>query len=132
MEEGVIFDYLTNPSRILGNENGRVTGLELQEFQLGESDQSGRRTPVLIPGSEFIFDCDTVIIALGNECKPLLSRTTANLKVDRAGRILVDENQQTSINRIYAGGDIVQGAATVILAMGDGRRAAAAINRLLS
>jgi glutamate synthase (NADPH/NADH) small chain len=131
MEEGIIFDFLRNPSRILGNEKGWVKGMELQKFELGESDASGRRSPVLIPGSEYIFDCDTVIVALGNESNPLISKTTENLKIDKRGRIVVNEDQKTSLERVYAGGDIVLGAATVILAMGEGRRAAAAINKLL-
>jgi glutamate synthase (NADPH/NADH) small chain len=131
MEEGIIFNFLRNPTRMLGDDQGRVTGMELLKYELGESDDSGRRSPVPIAGSEFVFDCDTVIIALGNESNPLLTRTTENLKVDRKGRILVDETQKTSLDAVYAGGDIVLGAATVILAMGEGRRAAAAINNLL-
>jgi glutamate synthase (NADPH/NADH) small chain len=86
---------------------------------------------VAIPGSEYTFDCDTVIVALGNGSNPLLVRTTAGLEADRRGRILVNEAQKTSLDRVYAGGDIVQGAATVILAMGEGRKAAASINTLL-
>jgi glutamate synthase (NADPH/NADH) small chain len=131
MEEGIVFDFLRNPSRILGNEKGWVRGMELQKFELGESDASGRRSPVLIPGSEYVFDCDTVIVALGNESNPLIAKTTENLKIDRRGRIVVNEDQKSSLERVYAGGDIVLGAATVILAMGEGRRAAAAINKLL-
>jgi glutamate synthase (NADPH/NADH) small chain len=131
MEEGIVFDFLRNPSRILGNEKGWVSGMELQKFELGESDESGRRRPVLIPGSEYVFDCDTVIVALGNESNPLIAKTTENLTIDRRGRIVVNEDQKTSLERVYAGGDIVLGAATVILAMGEGRRAAAAINKLL-
>jgi glutamate synthase (NADPH/NADH) small chain len=131
MEEGIVFDFLRNPSKILGDEKGWVRGLELQKFQLGESDASGRRSPVRIPGSEYTFDCDTVIVALGNESNPLIARTTEKLDTDKRGRILVNEAQQTSLERVYAGGDIVLGAATVILAMGEGRRAAAAINALL-
>ncbi|MDR1905124.1 MAG: NADPH-dependent glutamate synthase [Treponema sp.] len=132
MEEGIVFDFLRNPSMILGNEKGCVAGMELQKFELGESDASGRRSPVLIPGSEYVYDCDTVIVALGNESNPLLVRTTANLNADRRGRIVVNEKQKTSLDRVYAGGDIVLGAATVILAMGEGRRAAAAINEILA
>jgi glutamate synthase (NADPH/NADH) small chain len=131
MEEGIVFDFLRNPSRILGNEKGWVRGMELQKFELGESDASGRRSPVLIPGSEYVFDCDTVIVALGNESNPLIAKTTENLKIDKRGRIVVNEEQKSSLERVYAGGDIVLGAATVILAMGEGRRAAAAINKLL-
>ncbi|MDR3147603.1 MAG: NADPH-dependent glutamate synthase [Treponema sp.] len=132
MEEGVLFDFLRNPTRILGDDRGFVTGMELQKFQLGEADQSGRRSPVAIPASEYMFDCDMVIVALGNEPNPLLTRTSAGLSADKRGRIIVDENQKSSLDRVYAGGDIVLGAATVILAMGEGRRAAAAINRLLA
>ncbi|MDR3336360.1 MAG: NADPH-dependent glutamate synthase [Treponema sp.] len=132
MEEGVIFDFLRNPNKMLGDDQGRVTGLELQKFELGESDASGRRSPVAVPGSEYAFNCDTVIVALGNESNPLLVRTTGNLSADRKGRIVVSEDQKTSLDRVYAGGDIVLGAATVILAMGEGRRAAAAINELLT
>jgi glutamate synthase (NADPH/NADH) small chain len=106
--------------------------MEVQKYELGEPDNSGRRSPVAIPGSEYVFDCDTVIVALGNESNPLLVRSTANLKADRKGRIVVNEDQKTSLDRVYAGGDIVLGAATVILAMGEGRRAAAAINALLA
>jgi glutamate synthase (NADPH/NADH) small chain len=132
MEEGIIFDFLRNPVRILGNNQGQVTGMEVQKYELGEPDSSGRRRPVAIPGSDYIFDCDTVIVALGNESNPLLIRATANLGADQKGRIIVNENQKTSLERVYAGGDIVLGAATVILAMGEGRRAAAAINKLLA
>jgi glutamate synthase (NADPH/NADH) small chain len=132
MEEGVVFNFLRNPNRILGSDRGFVTGMELQKFRLGEPDQSGRRGPVAIPGSEYSFDCDMVIVALGNEPNPLLTRTSPGLAADKRGRIIVDENQKSSLDRVYAGGDIVLGAATVILAMGEGRRAAAAINRLLA
>jgi len=132
MEEGIIFDFLRNPSRILGNDKSWVTGIELQKFQLGESDSSGRRSPVPIPGSEYVFECDTVIVALGNEANPLITRATAGLNTDKRGRIIVDDVQKTSVERVYAGGDIVLGAATVILAMGEGRKAAKAINELLA
>jgi glutamate synthase (NADPH/NADH) small chain len=131
-EEGIIFDFLRNPVRFLGDASGRVTGMELLKYELGESDASGRRSPVAIKGSEYETPFDTVIVALGNESNPLLTRTTAGLNADKRGRILVDEKQKTSLDRVYAGGDIVLGAATVILAMGEGRRAAAAINELLA
>jgi glutamate synthase (NADPH/NADH) small chain len=131
MEEGIIFDFLRNPNKFIGDDKGRVIGMELQKFELGEPDASGRRSPVGVAGSEYVFDCDTVIVALGNESNPLISKTTAGLSTDKRGRILVDEDQKTSIQRVYAGGDIVLGAATVILAMGEGRKAAAAINALL-
>jgi glutamate synthase (NADPH/NADH) small chain len=129
-EEGVVFDFLRNPTRILGTEKGWVSGMELQKFELGEPDTSGRRSPVPIAGSEYVFECDTVIVALGNESNPLIVKTTAGLAADKRGRIVVDESQKTSLPGVYAGGDIVLGAATVILAMGEGRRAAAAINKL--
>ncbi|MDR2375576.1 MAG: NADPH-dependent glutamate synthase [Treponema sp.] len=132
LEEGVIFDFLRNPVSILGNDKGFVIGMELQEFRLGEPDQSGRRSPVAVPGSQYNVDCDMVIVALGNDPNPLLTRTSPGLSADRRGRIIVDENQKSSLDRVYAGGDIVLGAATVILAMGEGRRAAAAINQLLA
>ncbi len=131
MEEGVIFDFLSSPSRVIGNKEGRCEALEVVSFALGEPDASGRRSPVAIKGSERIVPFDTVIVAIGNESNPLLARTTPDLKIDRKGHIIVDEKQKTSIERVYAGGDIVLGAATVILAMGEGRRAAAAINELL-
>jgi glutamate synthase (NADPH/NADH) small chain len=131
-EEGIIFDFLRNPVRFLGDETGRVTRMELLKYELGEPDDSGRRSPVAIKGSEYVYNCDTVIVALGNESNPLLTRTTENLKADKRGRIIVDENQKTSLDKVYAGGDIVLGAATVILAMGEGRRAAAAINEILA
>ncbi|MDR0450909.1 MAG: NADPH-dependent glutamate synthase [Treponema sp.] len=131
MEEGIVFDFLQNPNRIMGD-GGKVTGMELQEFRLGEPDASGRRSPVPIPGSERLFDCDTVIVALGNEPNPLLARTTGGLSADERGRIAVNQGQKTSLDRVYAGGDIVLGAATVILAMGEGRRAAASINEVLA
>ncbi|MBL8967311.1 MAG: NADPH-dependent glutamate synthase [Spirochaetaceae bacterium] len=131
MEEGVAFDFLSSPTRVLAGEDGRAAALEVQAFELGEADASGRRSPVPIRGSERVVPFDTVIVAVGNESNPLLARTTPDLKVDRRGHILVDERQKTSLERVYAGGDIVLGAATVILAMGEGRRAAAAINDLL-
>jgi glutamate synthase (NADPH/NADH) small chain len=130
-EEGVIFDFLRNPTRVLGNELAQMTGIELQKFELGEPDASGRRSPVPIVGSEYLFECDTVIVALGNEPNPLLPRTVPNLETDKRGRVVVNADQKTSLDAVYAGGDIVLGAATVILAMGDGRRAAAAINARL-
>lgn len=131
MEEGVIFDFLRNPNVIIGDDNGRVRAVELQKFELGEPDASGRRSPVAIEGSQYEFDCDTVIVALGNESNPLLVKTTEGLVVDKKGRITVGSDQKTSLDAVYAGGDIVLGAATVILAMGEGRRAAAAINDML-
>jgi glutamate synthase (NADPH/NADH) small chain len=131
-EEGIIFHFLTNAKRIIGNNDGRVESIECLSYELGESDDSGRRRPVEIPGSEFIMEMDTVIPAIGNTSNPLIKQTTPELETDRRGNIVVDESGKTSIDRVYAGGDIVLGAATVILAMGEGRKAAASINRLLS
>jgi glutamate synthase (NADPH/NADH) small chain len=131
-EEGVVFHMLQNAVRILGDANDCVTQMECLRYELGEPDASGRRSPVPIPGSEFLMDVDTVIVAIGNGSNPLISQTTEGLAVNKWGNIIVDENGKTSIDGIYAGGDIVLGAATVILAMGEGRRAAAAINRMLN
>jgi len=128
-EEGVIFHMLENASKILGGENDCVTQMECLRYELGESDDSGRRRPVAIEGSEFLMDVDTVIIAIGNGSNPLISQTTDGLEINRWGNIVVDEaTGKSSLDGIYAGGDIVLGAATVILAMGEGRRCAAAIN----
>ena len=131
-EEGVVFHMLENAVEVLGDENDRVKAIKCIRFELGEPDASGRRSPVVIAGSEFEFPVDTVIVAIGNGSNPLISRTTEGLAVDRHGHIVVDENNKTSVDGIYAGGDIVLGAATVILAMGEGRRAAAAINEYLA
>lgn len=131
-EEGVVFHMLENAVEILGDETGRVNGIKLLRYRLGEPDASGRSSPVAIEGSEFSFGVDTVIVAIGNGSNPLVSRTTGGLETDKRGNIVVDADNKTSLEGIYAGGDIVLGAATVILAMGEGRRAAAAINRYLS
>ncbi|MDC7241736.1 MAG: NADPH-dependent glutamate synthase [Spirochaetales bacterium] len=126
-EEGVIFNLLTSPVRILGDEDGRVRAIECLKYELGEPDESGRRKPVPIEGSEFTIDVETCIPAIGNTSNPLIKQTTPGLEFTRWGTIEVDENQKTSLDHVFAGGDISQGAATVILAMGDGRKAAAAI-----
>jgi glutamate synthase (NADPH) small chain len=131
-EEGIKFHLLKNASRIIGDEKGRVKAMECVSYELGEPDDSGRRRPVLIKGSESIMDVDTVIVAIGNDSNPLIKQTTHELNTNKWGNVIVDENGKTSIDRVYAGGDIVLGAATVILAMGEGRRAAASINELLS
>ncbi|HNX33988.1 MAG TPA: NADPH-dependent glutamate synthase [Kiritimatiellia bacterium] len=131
-EEGVLFHLLQNAVRILGDANDCVTQIECLRYELGEPDASGRRSPVPLTGSEFLMDVDTVIVAIGNGSNPLISQTTTGLDVNKHGNILVDENGKTSIDGIYAGGDIVLGAATVILAMGEGRRAAASINAYLA
>jgi glutamate synthase (NADPH/NADH) small chain len=131
-EEGVQFCILQNPKRILGNADGHVVGMECLRYELGEPDESGRRRPVAIKGSEFVLDVDTVIVAIGNDANPLIQQTTPGLEFNKWGNIVVDENCKTSMEGVYAGGDIVLGAATVILAMGQGRIAAEAINRYLA
>ncbi|QAR32739.1 NADPH-dependent glutamate synthase [Geovibrio thiophilus] len=131
-EEGIIFSFLSSPVRILGDETGKVKGIECLKYELGEPDDSGRRKPVAVKGSEFILEMDSVIMALGNSSNPLISQTAPEIGVNKWGNITVDEDGKTSMDRVYAGGDIVLGAATVILAMGEGRRAAAAINKLLA
>ena len=131
-EEGIVFHLLQNAKRILGNEGGAVCGIECLRYELGEPDSSGRRRPVEIPGSEFVMDVDTVIVAIGNESNPLIRQTSPGLEHNKWGNIVTDDQQQTSIPAVYAGGDIVLGAATVILAMGQGRTAAAAINKHLA
>ncbi len=130
-EEGVIFHLLENAKSIRGDEYGRVTGMECLRYELGEPDSSGRRRPVEIKGSEFMMEVDTVIVAIGNDSNPLIKQTTPDLNTTKWGNIIVDETGKTSIPKVFAGGDIVLGAATVILAMGEGRRAAAAINAML-
>ncbi|NSW91688.1 MAG: NADPH-dependent glutamate synthase [Firmicutes bacterium] len=132
-EEGIIFKLLTNPTRIIGTEDGWVKGMECIEMELGEPDSSGRRRPVPKPGSEHIVDVDTVIIAIGQTPNPLIKSTTPGLDTHKWGGIIVDEETgATSLDGIYAGGDAVTGAATVILAMGAGKKAAAAIDEYLS
>lgn len=130
-EEGIEFHFLRNPKKIFGTEDGRVKAIEVTKFELGEPDDSGRRRPVAIKDSEYMMDVDTVLVSIGNGSNPLISQTTPDMKVNKWGNITVDESQKTSMSKIYAGGDIVLGAATVILAMGEGRRAAAAINKQL-
>ncbi len=130
-EEGVEFLLLQNPKRILGDDDGRVRAVECLKYELGEPDDSGRRRPVPIQGSEFEIEVDTAIVAIGNGCNPLIGQTTPDLEMNKWGNIIVDEKCKTSIEGVYAGGDIVLGAATVILAMGQGRTAAAAINEYL-
>ena len=131
-EEGIEFLWLTNPTRILGSASGWVTGMEVITMELGEPDESGRRRPVPRPGTERIMELDTVISALGTTANPIIARTTPGLKVNKWGYIEVDpETNETSLPGVFAGGDIVTGAATVILAMGAGRRAAAGILKRL-
>lgn len=132
-EEGIYFQMLTNPIEILGDENGWVKGIRCVRMELGEPDASGRRLPIEIKGSEFIIECDVVIMALGTSPNPLIASTTKGLETNRYGCIVADcQTGATSRKGVYAGGDTVTGAATVILAMGAGRKAAAAIHADLS
>ncbi len=130
-EEGIQFQMLTNPVEILGDEKGWVRAIRCIRMELGEPDESGRRSPVPVPGSEFEIPTETVIMALGTSPNPLIVRTTAGLEATRRGGLVADENGQTTRPGIFAGGDAVTGAATVILAMGAGRKAAAAIDAYL-
>ena len=127
-EEGIEFRMLTNPTRVLGTDNGWVRGLNCVEMELGEPDESGRRSPVVKEGSDFELECDVVIMALGTSPNPLLKQTTEGLETNRRGCIGADEAGATTRKGVFAGGDAVTGAATVILAMGAGRRAARAID----
>ena len=131
-EEGIEFQLLTNPIRYLGNEEGWVTGAECLRMELGQPDASGRRRPVPIEGSEFVIEVDTVIVAIGNQANPLVPASTPGLETNRWGNIVADEETgKTSRDGVFAGGDIVTGAATVIEAMGAAKRAARAIDRFL-
>jgi glutamate synthase (NADPH/NADH) small chain len=131
-EEGVQFHNLVNAKRLIGDDRGLLTQMECLRYELGEPDDSGRRRPVEIEGSEFLMDVDTVVVAIGNDSNPLMKQTTPELETNRWGNIVVDDDNKTSMDGVYAGGDIVLGAATVILAMGQGRQAAAAINKQLA
>ena len=130
-EEGIAFRMLTNPVAVLGDEQGWVRGLRCVEMELGEPDESGRRSPVVREGSEFELPCETVIMALGTSPNPLIASTTAGLDTSRRGCITATDDGATTRQGVFAGGDAVTGAATVILAMGAGRRAAKAIDRYL-
>ena len=132
-EEGIIFDFLTNPVEILSDEKGWVTGMKCVRMQLGEPDESGRRRPEVVPGSEFVMDLDMVIMSLGTSPNPLISSTTEGLQTNKWKCIVADEvNGKTTKEGVYAGGDAVTGAATVILAMGAGKAAAKGIDEYLS
>jgi len=131
-QEGVQFDYLVAPTEVLGDEQGWVRGVRCVRMELGEPDASGRRRPVPVDGSEFEIACDMVVVAIGTRSNPLLTATSVGLEVNQWGYITTDENGMTSIPGVFAGGDIVRGAATVILAMGDGKRAGAAIHAYLT
>ena len=130
--EGIIFDMLTNPVEVIGDENGWVKALRCVRMELGEPDESGRRSPVVIPGSEFEIETETVIMALGTSPNPLIANTTEGLQTTRRGGIVADESGATTREGVFAGGDAVTGAATVILAMGAGRKAAAGIREYLT
>jgi glutamate synthase (NADPH/NADH) small chain len=130
-QEGVRFELLSNPVEILGDQNGGVSGIKCVRMQLGEPDASGRCRPVPIPGSEFTIELDAVILALGTSPNPLIRMTTAGLETNKWGCIVTNEDGLTSRENVYAGGDAVTGAATVILAMGAGKKAAAAIDKKL-
>ncbi len=133
MEEGIIFKNLTNPVKVLGDENGRVRAIECVEMELGEPDESGRRRPVVKEGSNFELPVDTVIMSIGTSPNPLIRSTTKGLDTNRKGCLIVnEETMQTTREGIYAGGDAVTGAATVILAMGAGKQAAKSIDEYLS
>ena len=129
--EGIEFQLLNNPTRILAGEDGHVTGIELLRQELGEPDARGRRSPVPVPGSEWVLDVDTVIIAIGTSPNPLIRNTTEGLTFTRKGGIEADEGGRTAREGVFAGGDAVTGAATVILAMGDGKQAAASMDEYL-
>ena len=131
-EEGIIFKLLTNPVEVIGDENGEVKAIRCVEMMLGEPDDSGRRRPVVKPDSEFVIDIDTMIMSIGTSPNPLISSTTEGLETDRWGCIVTNgDDGLTTRDAVYAGGDAVTGAATVILAMGAGKQAAAAIDKML-
>lgn len=132
-EEGIEFLYLSNPVRFIGDENGWLKGVELMKMELGEPDASGRRRPVPVINSEFALDIDMAVIAIGNGSNPIIQKTTPDIQFNKRGNISVDEETMTTSKKgVFAGGDIVTGGATVILAMGAGRKAAKAINEYLS
>ncbi len=131
-EEGIEFQFLTAPTEYLGTPEGAVRTARCIRMALGEPDASGRRRPVVIPGSEFEIEVDAVVVAIGTQANPIIAQTTPGLETNKWGYIVADQNGLTSLQNIYAGGDIVSGAATVILAMGAGRKAAQAIDRALS
>ena len=130
-EEGIEFRMLTNPTQVIGDDKGWVTGLSCVEMELGEPDESGRRSPIVKEGSDFTIECDVVIMALGTSPNPLLKSTTKGLETNRRGCIVADENGATTREGVFAGGDAVTGAATVILAMGAGRKAAKTIDEYI-
>ncbi|HRT71157.1 MAG TPA: FAD-dependent oxidoreductase, partial [Syntrophales bacterium] len=131
-EEGVQFNFLTNPVEYIGDEDGWVKKMVCNRMELGEPDGSGRRRPIVIPGSEFTIDVDTVVVAIGTTANPVIPRTTPGLEVNKWGYIVTkDGTGETTRKGVYAGGDIVTGSATVILAMGAGRQAAKAVDEYI-
>ena len=130
-EEGIIFKLLNNPVKIIGDENGFVKGMECVEMELGEPDASGRRRPVEKEGSNFILDVDSVIMSIGTSPNPLIRTTTAGLDANKKGCLIADDSMKTTREGVYAGGDAVTGAATVILAMGAGKTAAESIDQYI-
>lgn len=130
-EEGVRFEMLTLPTRILGDENGRVRAVECQRMQLGEPDETGRRRPIPVPGSEFVIPADAIVIAIGYGADPVVPQTTSGIRTDRKALIQVDEKGRTTRPGVFAGGDNVNGADLVVTALADGRRAAEAIHEYL-
>ncbi len=132
-EEGIEFHLLTSPTRFLGDEKGRLVGMECLRMELGEPDASGRRRPVAVDGSEFEMPCDLAVISVGAGANPLLTQSTESLRLNKWGYIVIDEESgKTSKQGVWAGGDIVTGSATVILAMGAGRTAADSIHKYLT
>ena len=130
--EGVEFLLQVAPLELLGDDRGWVRAVRLQRMELGTPDASGRRKPIPVPGSEFDLPCELAVVAVGTSPNPLLTASCPELKTDKHGQIIVDENLMTSLPGVFAGGDIVRGGATVILAMGDGKQAAAAIHAYLT
>jgi len=128
LEEGIHFQFLTNPVRFIGDKNDKVSKMEVIKMKLGEPDDSGRRRPIKIEDSEYTIDTDTVIVGIGTGANPILTRTIPDLNLNKWGYIKADQNGQTNVEGIFAGGDIVSGSATVISAMGFGKRAAQAID----
>ena len=131
-EEGIIFDLLNNPVKVIGDDQGWVSHVECIKMELGEPDDSGRRRPIPVEGSEFQIEADCMIMAIGTSPNPLIRSTTPGLEVNRRGCLVVDENEMTTKDGVYAGGDAVTGAATVISAMGAGKKAASSIDEYLT
>src|SRR5512135_1050995 len=132
-EEGVKFMFLTAPLRFIGDREGRLKAMEFVRMELSAPDESGRRRPLPIAGSEFQMDVDIAIVAIGNDVNPLIQNTTRDIKLNKCGNIIADaDTGMTSKTAVFSGGDVVRGGATVILAMGDGRKAAAAMHAYLT